>query len=1021
MTSFYPYKHCIILKKCLDNSQKRVNNIEPTINGKKCMKIFIKSAIFVLFMGFFVGTAGVALAYSPTMSVSSSGNNTTVYITGGQPYASVVISYMPFGSSLSSTVSGQTDYSGNFTTMVQSANSSQITATVAGQQVYSNNNNNNNYNGCGYYNCGGCTYNCGIGGLSLSQTSLSLTTGQSATVTASYPIYGSSNYYISSNSNSSVASASVSGSQITVYGIVSGSTSISVCVSSGSSVCTNLYVAVSGNGSCSYYGCGSGSLSLSQTSLSMSAGQSSTVTVYNNTYGGTPYISSNSNSAVASASVSGNSVYVTAISSGSANIYICQGGSSQCATLYVTVTGGYYGNGSLYFSPSSLTITSGQSSTVLVYNTTNTYGSYYVSSNSNPSVASASISGSSLYVSGLVGGSTSIVVCQSGYSSSCATLYVTVNGSVLGANTNLWFSPGSASLYVGQSLAVSINSSSYNTSAYPYTSNPYYVSSNSNSGVVSATVSGTVLNLYANQNGTSSIIVCNSALSFCGTLYVTVGGSSSGSGLYLSQTSLNLTVGQTAAITSNNASGLYISSNSNSAVVSANVYANQINLVGLAVGSSTIYVCSTNSQCAYLYVTVGGYYGGSGTVWFSPSSANLTLGQSSTVAISGNYGGSYYISSNSNSSVASASISGSNLYLYANSNGNSTISVCQSSYSSSCGTLYVTVGNGYSNGSLSLSQTTLNIGLNQSTTVNAYGNGSGYYYISSNSNAAVATANISGSVVNIYGLSTGSTTIVVCQSNSNACANIYVSVGSGYYGNNGSLSLSPTSLNISSGQSSNVSIYGNGSYYISSNYNSAVASASISGSTVNIYGSAAGSTTIVICQNNPNSCTNLLVTVGGYSYNPGSSYNTGGLQYEGAPSGSGSSVLGASTYANGELIGEGQAVYMVYKNTKTGFANAAAFTGLGFSFSNVVQVGSSGLASSGYTVSSPRVQHPWGTWIKNSGNTVYFVNDLGLIPVPDWATFLNNGGQSNFIVNANSYDFKLPILSPMVNSDPRLR
>jgi hypothetical protein len=64
-------------------------------------------------------------------------------------------------------------------------------------------------------------------------------------------------------------------------------------------------------------------------------------------------------------------------------------------------------------------------------------------------------------------------------------------------------------------------------------------------------------------------------------------------------------------------------------------------------------------------------------------------------------------------------------------------------------------------------------------------------------------------------------------------------------------------------------------------------------------------------------------------------------------------------------------------------------------------------------------QHPWGAWILSSG-TVYFVSQSGLIPVPSWSTFLNNGGQASFIVPANNYDMVLPQLPIMTNSDPRV-
>jgi hypothetical protein len=130
--------------------------------------------------------------------------------------------------------------------------------------------------------------------------------------------------------------------------------------------------------------------------------------------------------------------------------------------------------------------------------------------------------------------------------------------------------------------------------------------------------------------------------------------------------------------------------------------------------------------------------------------------------------------------------------------------------------------------------------------------------------------------------------------------------------------------------------------------------------------------------------------------------------------------LGSSTYRNGQLISENGTVYIVYKNTKTGFISAYVFNGLGYSFNQVVNVGYTGLLDSGYTVSSKDASHPWGAWIK-SGHTVYFVHELGLIPVPSYDVFLNNNGQDNLVVSANSYDFVRPMLSPMVYNDSRLR
>ncbi|MDE2312539.1 MAG: hypothetical protein KGJ93_05680, partial [Patescibacteria group bacterium] len=195
----------------------------------KIAKIYgLIASVFIsmLFFG-----APKAFAYNPVLSVYNSGSGVVVSISGANPSSSVALSYTPSGSSLATTINnfGTTDYSGNFTTTVSSssyglAGASQIYVTVGGQQ--SNSVTVSNYGGGYYGNCG--YYGCPVGGLTLSQTSVNLNVGQTAYVTASMPIYNPS-FYISSNSNSGVVSASVSGSQISLYGLGSGSSTVTVC------------------------------------------------------------------------------------------------------------------------------------------------------------------------------------------------------------------------------------------------------------------------------------------------------------------------------------------------------------------------------------------------------------------------------------------------------------------------------------------------------------------------------------------------------------------------------------------------------------------------------------------------------------------------------------------------------------------------------------------------------------------------------------------------------------------------
>lgn len=92
-----------------------------------------------------------------------------------------------------------------------------------------------------------------------------------------------------------------------------------------------------------------------------------------------------------------------------------------------------------------------------------------------------------------------------------------------------------------------------------------------------------------------------------------------------------------------------------------------------------------------------------------------------------------------------------------------------------------------------------------------------------------------------------------------------------YSGTGGNVTLSQTNINISQGQSQSIYISGgSGSYYISSNSNPSIASATINGSNVTVYGNSYGSDTITICSSGGSGCASLYVYVssnygGGYS------------------------------------------------------------------------------------------------------------------------------------------------------------
>ncbi len=119
-------------------------------------------------------------------------------------------------------------------------------------------------------------------------------------------------------------------------------------------------------------------------------------------------------------------------------------------------------------------------------------------------------------------------------------------------------------------------------------------------------------------------------------------------------------------------------------------------------------------------------------------------------------------------------------------------------------------------------------------------------------------------------------------------------------------------------------------------------------------------------------------------------------------------VLGGTVisypYPTGSLVNDSGTIYFIDGTTKVPFTSWQAFVGLGYSLGNVVKGDLSAYgASVDYFITTANADHPWGSWLLYNG-TVYYYTQQGLVPVPSWSIFLNNGGQSKFIVKANKYD-----------------
>lgn len=433
-------------------------------------------------------------------------------------------------------------------------------------------------------------------------------------------------------------------------------------------------------------------------------------------------------------------------------------------------------NGAFSLSQTNVSLSVGQTSVI----TANVSGTFYLSSNSNPSVANVSLNSNQFTISANAAGTTNLTICMVANSAYCATATVTVSGA---SNQTLTFSQNNLSLPYGQNATVIVSGGT----------GIYAITSNTNSASIQATVSNSVVSLYAgNVSGSAVITVCSTNMTSCGVIYATAGASSSYTALSFSQTNPTLAIGQAATISvTGGVAPYYISANSNTAAVQTSVSGNVVTLSGMIAGSATVTVCSATNICGTITATVGS---SSGSVTFAQNNVTLTQGQSLTIGLSGS--SSYYIASNANASVASAAVSGTNVVVGANAVGTDNVSVCGSS--GQCATLFVNVA---SNGSAASTASGLSPTLTQVLSVGQGINlmlsgGVTPYYLSSSTSPVFTAVLNAGNVLTLTGVESGVSSLNVCAAGG-YCAPVNVAVVPGTLSS--SASSAPSSSAGSSG------------------------------------------------------------------------------------------------------------------------------------------------------------------------------------------------------------------------------
>jgi hypothetical protein len=611
-------------------------------------KIFLSATILIAIISFF-NFPNLASAMVPTLSVMSTGSGDNVQINvNGDSNVSVLLFT---GTQMA--VLGNTNSSGIFSTTISSA-TAVPNGIVSNAIVYVKTNglSGTQSNSVSWPYIQSSTTS---GTLTLTQNALLLNAGQNSTITAN-----ANSLYLLSNSSPSIANVNFNANQITVQAITYGSTVANVCVVGSTTNCANITVTVQNSGA--------SQLTFSQNNFSIYSGQNIAVTVSGGS--GNYTILNNSNSSAVQANLNGSTVTLIAGgSTGSASVTICTTDTSACGIINVNAT--TVNSTAVTFSQTNPVVQIGQTTTVTIYGGAGT--NFYVASNSNPSIVQANIVGSILTLIGSSNtGIANISVCA--YAGSCGSVVANVSSASTGGALTL--SQSTVSVLAGQSLSITISGGSI-----PYT----FSAPNSNS-IVSGAINGNVLTIYGVNVGTATANVCSSA--GCTTLSVTVNSTtSSGNPPTFSQNNILLTAGQQTTIYVSGTGSYYLANNSNSGIASAQVSANAVTVSAMMAGTTNISICQNGSQCATLYITVSGTTNNTAQLVLSQTSLSLTVGQNTSVTISGN--GNYYVSSNSTPSVALAQISVNSINVSGLSVGTDTVLVCQSS--GQCSNMSVTV------------------------------------------------------------------------------------------------------------------------------------------------------------------------------------------------------------------------------------------------------------------------------------------------------------------------------------------
>lgn len=477
---------------------------------------------------------------------------------------------------------------------------------------------------CGFSGCGGSAGTVGIS----TGTALYSTAPASISVPLSkntYNIGGGTAPYKTSSSSPQIANSEIKGNVLTINALTAGTAQIAITDASGSSISISVTVTAPTTTTPTFF-------TTAPESITLANNGAASFTIS----GGKPgYMISSSNTAVASVGMNGTSFFVAGIATGSAQVVVFD---STGTSVNISVT---VGSGTQTTKP-ALYVTSASTLTlaineIVTYQVGGGTPPYIVSSN-NTTVATSSISGSVLKITGVSKGSAQVSL----FDATGATVNLTTTVDA----------PDSTSipLFVTAPSAISMAIAKQNSFTISGGKAPYTVSS-SNTSVATTNIQSNLITIASLAAGSAQIMIFD-ATGTSISITLTVDPSASNLAFYSTAAS-SITMANNAVVSFAVGGGNppYQVSSNNNAIATASVIGNVFNITSHSAGIAKISLFDATGTSIAIEVTTT--QAGVVAIETQPSAATANVGDSLQFIVSG--GTPPYNITVNNTSIASVS------------------------------------------------------------------------------------------------------------------------------------------------------------------------------------------------------------------------------------------------------------------------------------------------------------------------------------------------------------------------------